>query len=51
MFSTAKKLVKNSLWDKGEVSFDYVYNDTHEDGNTREFSQIISTSSTFEQND
>jgi phosphate-selective porin OprO/OprP len=51
MFSTAKKLVKNSLWDKGEVSFDYVYNDTHEDGNTRDFSQVISTSSTFKQND
>ncbi|WP_157826790.1 porin [Colwellia sp. 12G3] len=51
MFSTAKKLAKNSLWDKGEISFDYVYNDTHEDGNTRDFSQIISTSSKFKQND
>jgi len=51
MFSTAKKLAKNNLWDKGEISFDYVYNDTHEDGNTRNFSQVISTSSKFKQND
>jgi len=51
LFSTSKKLVKSTLWDKGEVSFDYVYNDTHEDGNTREFSQVISTSSKFTQNE
>ena len=51
MLSTSKKLGKNSLWDKGEVSFDYVYNDTHEDGNTRDFSQVISTSSKFSAND
>jgi phosphate-selective porin OprO/OprP len=51
MFSTSKKLAKNNLWDKGEVSLDYVYNDTHEDGNTRDFSQVISTSSKFKQND
>jgi len=50
LFSTSKKLAKNNLWDKGEVSFDYVYNDTHEDGNTRDFSQVISTSSQFKQN-
>jgi len=49
MFTTSKKLAKNSLWDKGEVSFDYVYNDTHEDGDTRDFSQVISTSSKFHQ--
>lgn len=51
MFSTSKKLAKNNLWDKGEVSFDYVYNDTHEDGDTRDFSQVISASSKFTQND
>ncbi|WP_033092150.1 porin [Colwellia psychrerythraea] len=51
MFSTSKKLAKSNLWDKGEVSLDYVYNDTHEDGNTRDFSQVISTSSKFRQND
>ena len=51
MFSTSKKLAKNNLWDKGEVSLDYVYNDTHEDGDTRDFSQVISTSSKFQQND
>ncbi len=51
MFSTAKKLARNNFWDNGEVSFDYVYNDTHEDGNTRNFSQVISTSSKFKQGD
>jgi phosphate-selective porin OprO/OprP len=51
LFGTSKKLAKNNLWDKGEVSFDYVYNDTHEDGDTRSFSQVISTSSKFTQND
>jgi len=51
LLSTSKKLAKNNLWDKGEVSFDYVYNDTHEDGNTRDFSQVISTSSKFKLND
>jgi len=49
--TTTKKLAKNNLWDKGEVSFDYVYNDTHEEGNTRDFSQVISASSKFKQND
>lgn len=49
LFSTSKKLAQNNLWNKGEVSFDYVYNDTHKDGNTRKFSQIISASSKFEQ--
>lgn len=49
LFSTRKKLAKNTLWDKGEVSFDYVYNDTHEEGKTRDFSQVISTSSQFKQ--
>ncbi len=51
MFSSNKKLAKSSLWDKGEVSFDYVYNDTHEEGNTRDFSQVISSSSKFKLND
>jgi phosphate-selective porin OprO/OprP len=48
-FSTTKKLTKNNLWDKGELNFDYVYNDTHEEGNTRDFSQVISASSKFKQ--
>ena len=47
LFTTSKKLAKNNLWDKGEVSFDYVYNDTHEDANTRDFSQVISATSVF----
>lgn len=50
MFTTKKKLASNNLWDKGEIGFDYVYNDTHEDGNTRDFSQVISASSKFEKN-
>jgi len=51
LLSTNKKLAPNTLWDKAELGFDYVYNDTHEDGNTRDFSQIISASSKFSQND
>lgn len=51
LVSTHKKLANNSFWDKGEISFDYVYNDTHDQGNTRKFSQIFSTSSKFKQND
>lgn len=49
MFSTTKKLAKTNLWDKGQINFDYVYNDTHVDGDTRDFSQIISASSKFTQ--
>ncbi len=49
LLSTSKKLAKSNLWDKAEISVDYVYNDTHEDGNTRDFSQVISTSSKFKQ--
>ena len=49
--STSKKLASNSLWDKGEVSFDYVYNDTHVDGNTRNFSQVFSSSGKLNKND
>lgn len=51
LFSTNKIFTTNNLWDKGEISFDYVYNDTHEDGNTRSFSQVISVSSKFKLND
>jgi len=46
--SASKTLDKTSLWDKGQVSIDYVYNDTHEDGNTRDFSQVVSFSSKFQ---
>jgi len=49
LLSTSKKLAKNNLWDKAEVGFDYVYNDTHEDGNTRDFSQVLSVTSKFKQ--
>ncbi len=47
LISTSKKLSKNTHWVEGEVDFDYVYNDTHADGNTRNFSQVISASSKF----
>ena len=45
LMSVDKKFGKNALWDKAEIGFDYVYNDTHEDGNTRDFSNIVSLSS------
>jgi phosphate-selective porin OprO/OprP len=50
MFVISKKLAQNTLWDKGELSLDYVYNDTHKEGDTRKFSQVISTSSKFTRN-
>lgn len=49
LLSTSKKLSKNAFWEKGELGIDYVYNDTHEDGNTRDFSQVISVSSKLKQ--
>lgn len=49
LLSTSRKLSKNNLWDKAEIAFDYVYNDTHEDGDTRDFSQVISMTSKFKQ--
>ena len=48
LLSTSKKLAKSNLFDKGQISLDYVYNDTHEEGNTRDFSQVISLSSKFQ---
>jgi phosphate-selective porin OprO/OprP len=51
LLSTSKKLGKSTLWDKGELSVDYVYNDTHEEGNTRDFSQVLSVSSKLQQQD
>jgi len=51
LFSTNKKLAKNNLWDKAEVGFDYIYNDTHEDGDTRDFSQVLSVTGKFKQGD
>ncbi|RHW75144.1 hypothetical protein D1094_14895 [Colwellia sp. RSH04] len=50
LFSVSKTLSKSSLWEQGLVSVDYVYNDTHEAGNTRDFSQVISFSSKFKSN-
>ncbi|WP_252738981.1 porin [Colwellia sp. D2M02] len=49
LLSTSKKLEKNALWEQGELGIDYVYNDTHEHGNTRKFSQIVSVSSKLKQ--
>lgn len=43
-----RKLSKGTLWDKGKLSVDYVYNDTHDEGGTRDFSDVISLSSNFE---
>jgi len=47
LLSASMPLASSSLWEKGSVSVDYVYNDVHEDGNTRDFSQIVSVSSQF----
>ncbi len=47
LLSSSKKLEKNSFWDNANLSFDYIYNDTHKDGNTRNFSQVASFSSKF----
>jgi phosphate-selective porin OprO/OprP len=45
LMSLNKKFDKNILWDKAELGFDYVYNDTHIDGNTLSFGNVISLSS------
>ncbi|MBU2871827.1 OprO/OprP family phosphate-selective porin [Colwellia sp. E2M01] len=47
LFTISKKLVNTRLWDEGEISIDYVYNDNHDDANTKDFSQIVSSSSKF----
>lgn len=49
LLSTSTELSNNNLWNKAEISFDYVFNDTHEDGDTRDFSQVISLTSKFKQ--
>jgi phosphate-selective porin OprO/OprP len=48
LMSVNKQFAKNMLWDKAELGFDYVYNDTHIDGNTRSFANVISLSSKFQ---
>jgi phosphate-selective porin OprO/OprP len=47
LVSLGKRLTANKLWQAGEVTLDYVYNDVHEEGNTRDFSQVVSLSSKF----
>jgi phosphate-selective porin OprO/OprP len=47
LLSASKKLANTNLWDSAEVGFDYVYNDTHEEGNTRDFSQVLSVTSSL----
>jgi len=47
LFSVSSKFSKIQLWDKAELSFDYVYNDVDEQGNTRSFSHVVSFSSKF----
>jgi len=49
LFSVGKKLSPNTLWEKGEISVDYIYNDVHEKGNTRDFTHVASFSSKFTQ--
>lgn len=49
LLSASKDLTKNHLWDKAEIGFDYVYNDTHKDANTSNFSHVISLTSKLTQ--
>ncbi len=45
LISIGKKLTSGRYWDKADIRADFVYNDTHEDQNTRDFSQVISLNS------
>jgi phosphate-selective porin OprO/OprP len=47
LFSVGKTLGSSRLWQTGSVTLDYVYNDVHEEGNTRDFSDVLSLSSKF----
>ncbi len=47
LFSVGKFLGSTGLWQEGELTLDFVYNDVHEEGNTRDFSQVLSLSSKF----
>ena len=47
LFSVAKTLGSNSLWQTGSVTLDYVHNDVHQEGNTRNFSEVLSLSGKF----
>ncbi|RLA03545.1 MAG: hypothetical protein DRQ47_04975 [Gammaproteobacteria bacterium] len=47
LFSLGRKLDANALWNEAEFRVDYVYNDVHEDGNTRDFTHVVSLSSKF----
>ncbi len=40
--SVTKSFGKTEMFDKSQVTFDYIYNDEHEDANTRDFSNIAS---------
>jgi phosphate-selective porin OprO/OprP len=51
LFSVGKTLGSNSLWQTGSVTLDYVHNDVHEEGNTRDFSDVLSLSSKFSSGD
>lgn len=45
LLSLARAFAAGGYWDNGDIRLDYVYNDTHEDQNTRDFSQVVSLNS------
>lgn len=47
LFSVSKKLAAATYWDKASLSFDYVYNDLHVEGNTSSFNAVYSFSGEF----
>ncbi|WP_439135047.1 porin [Pseudomaricurvus sp.] len=47
LLSVGKKLSSSRFWDQADIRLDYVYNKTHEDQNTRDFSQVASLNSRF----
>nr|WP_243760610.1 porin [Aestuariicella hydrocarbonica] len=48
LFSVGRKLSPGNFWQQGEVRLDYVYNDSDQAQNTRDFSQVVSLSSQFQ---
>jgi len=47
LLSIGKNTGATRLWQEGEFRIDYVYNDVHEDGNTRDFGHVASFSGKF----
>ncbi len=48
--SLMHKVPELSYWDDANIRVDYVYNEEHEEANTRDFEQVISLSGKFKKN-